>query len=204
MTVIGEVNYQNKVAYADSLALISLEVYLGEDHRFYEGIYKYQVQNFNERQMMPDLATAFLETKIPGPKDNMFLSQMVYFGKQLYMKDLLLPEFTDAERIGYKPEQLGWCEEHESYIWRYFVESKLLYDTDAKLTARFIAPAPFSKFYLEIDNDSPGRVGQFIGWQIVRSFMANNKISPQEMLKLDARELFERSRYKPKKINEQE
>src|SRR5690606_23049845 len=31
VTVIGEVNYQNKVAYADSLALISLEVYLGEE-----------------------------------------------------------------------------------------------------------------------------------------------------------------------------
>jgi uncharacterized protein YjaZ len=80
----------------------------------------------------------------------------------------------------------------------------LLYDTDSKLPSRFITPAPFSKFYLEIDNDSPGRVGQWIGWQIVRSFMENNEISVQEMLKLDARELFERSRYKPKKIDEKE
>lgn len=202
VTVVGEVNYDSKVAYADSLAIISLDVYLGENHRFYEGIYQYQSQNFNERQMMPDLAAAFLQTKVPPPADNMFISQMVYYGKQLYMKDLFLPEYNDAEKIGYKPEQLAWCQENESYIWMYFVESKLLYDTDSKLPSRFINPAPFSKFYLEIDNDSPGRVGQWVGWQIVRSFMENNEMSPQDMLKLDARELFERSRYKPKKTNE--
>jgi uncharacterized protein YjaZ len=62
--------------------------------------------------------------------------------------------------------------------------------------------APFSKFYLEIDNESPGRVGQWIGWQIVRSFMQNNKVSMQEMIKMDAKELFEKSKYKPKKTDE--
>jgi len=184
--------------------LISLDLYLGADHPFYADIYQYQRQSLTERNMMPDVATAFLETKIPPANDNMFISGMIYYGKQLYMKDLLLPQYEDFEKIGYTPEQLAWCEEFESYIWRYFIENKLLYDTDSKLPARFISPAPFSKFYLEIDNDSPGRVGQWVGWQIVRSFMANNDISIQDMLKMDAREIFERSRYKPKKINEKE
>lgn len=203
VTLISEMDYHNKVIYADSLVLVSLELYLGQDHKFYD-FPLYLTQNFEPRQMAPDLATAFLERRIPPPNDNTLLSQMVYFGKELYMKDLFLPEYTDAEKIGYKPEQITWCEENESYIWRYFIESKLLYDTDSKLPNRFINPAPFSKFYLEIDNDSPGRIGQWIGWQMVRSFMENNEVAPQEMLKLDAREIFERSRYKPKKINEQE
>jgi len=204
ITVIGEVNPDNKVIYNDGLALVSLELYLGADHPFYADIYQYQRQNLTERQMMPDLATAFLQTKIPPGKDNMLISAMIYYGKQLYMKDLLLPEYDDAEKIGYTPEQLGWCQEYESYIWRYFIENKLLYDTDSKLPARFITPAPFSKFYLEIDNDSPGRVGQWIGWQIVRSFMENNDVKVHDMLNMDAREIFERSRYKPKKIDEKE
>lgn len=198
ITVISEMDYHNKVIYADSLVLISLELYLGENHKFYE-FPKYLTQNFEPRQMAPDLAASFLQTKIPPPSDNTLISQMVYYGKQLYMKDLLLPEYTDAEKIGYKPEQIAWCVDTESYIWRYFVESKLLYDTDGKLPNRFINPAPFSKFYLEIDNESPGRVGQWIGWQIVRSFMENNDISAQDMLKMDAREIFEKSKYKPKK-----
>ena len=84
-------------------------------------------------------------------------------------------------------------------MWRYFIEKKLLYDTDQKLIPRFINPAPFSKFYLEIDNESPGRVGAWIGWQMVRSFMENNEVSFQELLQMDAKEIFERSKYKPKK-----
>jgi uncharacterized protein YjaZ len=124
---------------------------------------------------------------------------MIYYGKQLYLKDILLPDYSDAEKIGYTPAQDQWCKENESYIWRYFIDENLLYDSDSRLPNRFINIAPFSKFYLEIDNDSPGRVGQWIGWQIVRSFMKNNEVSLNDMLKLDSKELFEKSKYKPKK-----
>ncbi len=200
VTVIGSMDYNAKTIYADSLVLISLELYLGKDHKFYS-FPKYLQQNFEERQMMPDIASSFISTVIPQP-DNAFISQMIYFGKELYMKDLLLPEYSDAEKIGYLPEQIQWSKDNESYIWRYFIENQLLYDTDSKLPSRFINPAPFSKFYLEIDNESPGRIGQWIGWQIVRSFMENNEVSPVEMLKMDAKTIFERSRYKPAKNEE--
>jgi uncharacterized protein YjaZ len=84
-------------------------------------------------------------------------------------------------------------------MWRYFIEKELLYSDDQKLIPRFINMAPFSKFYLEIDNDTPGRVGAWIGWQIVRSYMENNKVSLQQLLNSNAKEIFEKSKYKPKK-----
>jgi uncharacterized protein YjaZ len=124
---------------------------------------------------------------------------MIYYGKQLYLKDMVLQNYTDAEKIGYLPEQVIWCQENESYMWRYFIDKQLLYSSDTKLQNRFINLAPFSKFYLEIDNESPGRVGTWIGWKIVRSFMLNNKVSLQQMLKMDEKELFDKSKYKPKK-----
>jgi hypothetical protein len=34
---------------------------------------------------------------------------------------------------------------------------EMLYSDDQKLTSRFINPAPFSKFYLEIDNESQAK-----------------------------------------------
>ena len=124
---------------------------------------------------------------------------MIYFGKELYMKDLLIPQISDADKIGYTPEQIVWSQENEGYIWRYFVDEKLLYDSDPKLPGRFINPAPFSKFYLEIDNESPGQIGRWIGWQIVRSYMKNNDVSLQQLLQTDAKEIFDKSKYKPKK-----
>lgn len=197
-TVIAEMDYDNKVIYADSLVIISLEMYLGKDHKFYE-FPAYIRQNFEQRQMMPDLVASFAKSKITTDKDNTLLSQMIYHGKLLYLKDLLLSSYTDDEKMGYTPKEISWCEENESYIWRYFLENELLYSNELKLNSRFIAPAPFSKFYLEIDNESPGQVGAWIGWQIVRSFVKNNDVPVAKLLELNAKELFKKSKYKPKK-----
>jgi gliding motility-associated lipoprotein GldB len=198
ITLISDMDYNNKAIYADSLVIVSLELYLGKDHKFYQ-FPKYIKQNFEQSQIMPDIVTSFSTRKIALPTDKNLLSQMIYFGKELYLKDVLLPESSDADKIGYTPEQIVWCQENEGYIWRYFVERQMLFNDDQKLTNRFIDPAPFSKFYLEIDNDSPGQVGSWIGWQMVRSFMANNDITVAQLMKTDAKEIFEKSKYKPKK-----
>lgn len=198
ITVIAEMDYNNKVIYADSLVIISLELYLGKDHKFFE-FPKYIKQNFEQRQMMPDVVAGFSTSKISIEKEKTLLSQMIYYGKQLYLKDLLLPEYTDAEKMGYTPKEISWCQENEAYIWRYFLENDMLYSDEPKLSSRFITPAPFSKFYLEIDNESPGQVGAWIGWQIVRSYAENNDVAIADLLKMNAKELFEKSKYKPKK-----
>jgi len=198
ITVISEMDYNKKVIITDSLAIISLELYLGKDHKFYQ-FPKYLKQNFEQNQILPDVVSSFSLQKIPPVTDKNLLSQMIYFGKQLYLKDILLPEDNDADKMGYTPEQINWCEENESYMWRYFIENELLYSNDQKLANRFINPAPFSKFYLEIDNESPGRVGAWLGWQIVRSYMKNNEVSLEQVLKMNAKEIFEKSKYKPKK-----
>lgn len=198
VTVIGEMDYTSKAIYADSLVVVALELYLGKDHKFYE-FPAYLKYNFEEKQIMSDVVSSFTYRNIPAYPDKNLVSQMIFEGKQLYAKDLLLPNYTDAEKMGYTPEQIKWCEENENYMWRYFLESEMLYSLDPKLTTRFIAPAPFSKFYLEIDNDSPGRVGAWIGWQIVRSYMKNNDVPLSELLKINAKEIFEKSKYKPKK-----
>ena len=198
ITVISEMDYKNKTIYADSLVVISLELYLGKDHKFYQ-FPNYLKQNFEPRQIAPDVVSSFSARKIPPVLDKDLLSQMIYSGKQLYLKDLLLPDYTDAEKMGYTPKQITWCQENESYMWRYFIEKEMLYSNDQKLISRFINPAPFSKFYLEIDNESPGKVGAWIGWQMVRSYAKNNDVPLVNLLKADAKEIFVKSKFKPKK-----
>ena len=199
ITLISEVDTDAKAIYADSLVLLSLDTYLGKDHRFYEGFPKYQRQGFEPSQMMPDLVSSFSQGKIAPPTDRSLLGQMIYFGKELYMKDMLLPEATDGAKIEYTEDQVKWCQENEAEIWRYFIDNKILFDTDTKLMQRFISVGPYSKFYLEIDMESPGRIGQWLGWQIVRSYMKNNEVTMQKMLAMDAKEIFDNSKYKPKK-----
>lgn len=198
-TVISDVDYKQKIILTGQELVIGLDTYLGADHEFYEGLPRYVAQNLKASQLGPDVAHAYGQSMVARPRQRNLLSQMIYYGKLLYLKQLWLPWISDAEKIGYTDAQWQWVEENEVDMWRYFIENELLYSTDPKLLPRFISPAPFSKFYLEIDNESPGRVGQYLGWQIVRAFMENNDITPQQLLDIGYEDVFNQSRYKPKK-----
>lgn len=199
VTITSDVDYNNRVILADSLLIIGLDNYLGPDHKFYGGMQKYISFGLDKEYMVTDVAAAFAKMVNPYPNDRTFLSQLIYYGKELYLKDKLLPLDTDAMKIGYSQEELDWAKANEEMIWRYFIERELLYSTDTKLAMRFLDQAPFSKFQLELDNESPGRIGRFIGWEIVRSFMEKNNVSLQQLLSLPAEEVFKRSKYKPSK-----
>ncbi|WP_438710119.1 gliding motility lipoprotein GldB [Aquimarina muelleri] len=200
VTIINDVDYRNKIVLSKGLLIIALDTYLGKDHHFYEGIQKYLRQNFERKYMVPDIASMYAKNQVGPIRDRTFIGNLISFGKELYIKDLLLPEFTNARKIGYTEEQYSWAITNEEYIWRYFIDKKLLYSTDSSLMPRFLYPAPFSKFYLEeIDKEAPDRIAQFIGWRIVDSYMKNNNVSLRQLILADAETIFNRSKYKPKK-----
>ena len=200
ITTTNDVDYRNKVIVTDTIVVIALDTYLGSEHEFYSGIQKYIRSNFKREQLVVDLAQQYAEKYIYHPTRKTLLDEMIYNGKQLYFKDIVIPFKTDAERIGYTQAELDWAIANESYIWRYFVERELLFSTDSKLPGRFINEAPFSKFYLEdIDTDSPGRLGQYIGWQIIRAYMAQNNVSFKDMLIKNTEDIFNNTKFKPRK-----
>lgn len=199
VTANSDVDYRNKIFIADNMLVISLDNYLGSDHFFYEGIPSYVVENMKESQIISDVASIYSKMYVPKIQSRTFLAQMIYYGRILYLKDLWLPNTSDEIKIGYSQEKLKWIQENETEIWRNFVENEYLYSTNPKLISRFIDPAPFSKFYLEIDNDSPGMVGRFIGWQIVKSYMDKNDVGLDKLLTISEEEIFKKSKYKPKK-----
>jgi hypothetical protein len=125
---------------------------------------------------------------------------MIYEGKKLFLQDIFLPHIAQEDRILYSPEEFVWALNNEVYIWQYFVEKQVLYQTDPEWVQRFIEPAPFSKFYLQLDNETPGRIGSWLGWQIVKSYAKQYPETPlEELLKLSAQKLFNLSKYKPKR-----
>ena len=199
VTVTSDVDYNNRVILADTLLLVGLDNYLGPSHKFYKVIPKYMADDLDKKFLVRDVASAFVKKIVPAPTDRTFLSWMVYYGKELYLKEKLMPLVADDVNIGYAPKQLDWATANEEPVWRYFIEKGVLYDTDSKLGPRFLDPAPFSKFQLELDNESPDMIGRFIGWQIVRAFMENNTEDLHAMLALSEEEIFKRSQYKPRR-----
>ena len=199
ITVTSEVDYKNKVIYTGDYLFISLDTYLGEEHKFYIGIQDFLKKNFRKEQIVSDAALEIGENYVPKAESRTFLAHMLYYGKLLYLKDRFIPFKRDAEKIGYSEEELEWAAANEDQIWRYFIENELIYDTDSQLYTRFLYPAPFSKFYLQLDAESPSRLGQYIGWNIIRAYMDKNDVSIKTMLNTSAEEIFNKANYKPKK-----
>ena len=199
VTMLTNIDYDSRVIYADSLLLISLDVYLGIDHKFYGDYPKYIRENNSKNHIVVDVAEAIVNKQISLLKTRSFVEKMIYEGKKMYLLDAYLPTISDKEKIGYADDKLLWAEVNEEQIWMYFVEKNLLFSTDTKLNKRFLENGPFSKFYMEQDNLTPGRIGVWVGWQIVKSYMKHNDVSLQELLKINEIDLFNKSKYKPKK-----
>ncbi len=199
ITLSSDVDYNNRIILADTLLLIGLDNYLGKDHRFYSGIDRYIAKELDSEYLISDVAAAYANKRIGYPTTRTFLARMIHHGKILYLKDTWMPSATDGQKIHYSEEELAWAQANEEQIWRYFVERELLYSTDQGLDPRFLDPAPFSKFRLELDQESPGRIGRYMGWMIVRAFAERTELTPAQLIVLPAEEIFKNSRYKPKK-----
>jgi len=199
ITLISDVKYENRVILADSLLLIGLDNYLGSEHPFYSSMPKYISDNLIRRMIISDIAEEYAYYVIPRVNFYTFLDKIIFYGKVLYFKDIMLPKLEDRHKIGYSNLSMDWARQNEHYVWTYFVEKQLLFSSENKLITRFINNAPFSKFYLSIDNESPGMIGRFIGWEIVKSYMKNNNTTFIEMILMNPMDIYNKSKYKPQK-----
>lgn len=198
-TLTNEVAHDFRVIATDSMWLVALDNYLGPGHDFYKTFPSYIKREKDLRFLMIDLAAAVSELVIPKPKQPYFLSKMVYEGKKIFVQQMLWPHDNTPRQFHFTEEEYRWATENEAQIWRYFIENKLLYSTEKDLAYRFLYPAPFSKFNLEIDQDSPGQIGVFMGFQLVKSYYKNKGEDLQKLLQISAVDLLKEAAYKPKK-----
>ncbi|TDQ30307.1 gliding motility lipoprotein GldB [Tenacibaculum caenipelagi] len=199
VTMLTNIDYNNRIVYTDSLLLISLDAYLGNQHEFYNDYPEYVKQNNTKKHIVVDVAKSIVGKQMLPSRARSFIDKMIYRGKKMYLLDAYLPAIPDAIKIGYSQTKLDWAKNNEEQIWKYFIEKDLLYSTSKDVDKRFLDLAPFSKFYLEEDNQSPGRIGEWIGWQIVRSYMQKNDVSLHQLLQTSEEEIFKNSGYKPKR-----
>ncbi len=198
ITFISGFNYN--IVTADSILAIGLDMYLGRGCKYYSMLQfpKYKTNNLINEAIVPDCIKGWASSEfeyIDAEKD--LLSNIVYTGKILYFMDCMLPDVDDSLKIGYTSNQIKWCRQNEPNIWAYFIEQKLLYSTDHVENNKYTGEGPFTPGFPE---GSPGRVGQWLGWQIVRSFMDNNsEVSLRELMEKenDAQKILTKSKYKP-------
>ena len=189
---------QNIVADSGVIS-ISLDKYLGVNNKYYQMLRTpvYLQRNMHPLKIATDAVIALCLTEFEyAPKDDNLISQMLYYGKIHVLLDALLPNAPDTLRWGYTQQQLDWCRRNEQPMWLSMVEKDALFSTSIKEINRMVAPAPFTASFSQ---KSPGGVGQWIGYQIVKSYLKHNpKVMIQELMREnDYLIVLNASRYKP-------
>ncbi|HCY42522.1 MAG TPA: hypothetical protein DHV48_14395 [Prolixibacteraceae bacterium] len=167
--------FNQSVVTAENLIGISLDKYLGYDSRYYKelGLPVYKRRNMHPEKIVTDMMYAWAVTEWPKADNaNNLLSQMIHEGKMQYFIDAMLPEMPDSLKIGFTKNQLDYCNKNEAAMWTFLAEHKLLYSTDRMSVKRFIDDGPYTSAFTD---QSPARTGAWLGWQVVRSYMKQNK-----------------------------
>lgn len=198
---VSSLDFEMPIKFADSVLIIALDMYLGKDCKFYKqiGIPVYKSNLFMKQYIVPDCLKEMAFSHITFDQSRItLLDEMVLEGKRLYFTEALLPQEHDSIIMGYSSSQLKWVQQNEASMWAYIIDKELLYTIDSKIIMKFIKDAPFTSFF---SNDSPGRTGAWIGWQIVRSYMNNYKEATLEQLLLEtnSQKILNISKYKPRK-----
>ncbi len=194
-------DYENPVQINDSVMIIALDTYLGKDFNAYQadGVPLYKISRMGAENIVPDCINALADRMCPvNPSHTNLLGQMIEAGKKLYFIDAMIPDFPDYLKISYTKAQYEWIEKNEYHIWAAIIENRMLYSTSSQVIRMFMADGPFTS---EFSKDSPPRLGEWIGWQIVKQFMNENPdVTLQKLLSLDdPQQILTRSGYKPEK-----
>lgn len=191
--------FNEAISLSDSILGISVDRFLGKNSHFYEQLQtpKYLRKRMSPKLMVTEGVRGWIISEFPFDDSlNTLVSQMVYYGTVLYTMDALFPKLADNKKIGFTKDEILWCKKSKKSIWEYLMDKKLLFSSDRLMIKKFIAPAPFSGPF---PKESPGRVGQWIGWQIVRKYMDKhpNVTLQQLMNNHNYHKILVQSRYNP-------
>lgn len=179
--------------------LISIDYYLGNEGNIYDyiGMPRFRSVRCQPAYLTRDLAESFYNSYFNRSNNREVLSEMVNAGKRLYFIEALNPSLPDSVLLGYSSKQMQWVNQFEGDVWATMVGNNFLYANGTEIFRNLFGDGPFTQAF---SKDAPARLGEYIGLQIVRSYMTNNDVSLQDLLRNeDLQQIFQDSQYKPKK-----
>ncbi|MEO7530588.1 MAG: hypothetical protein ABIS69_04225 [Sediminibacterium sp.] len=202
ITFIGPINSYGNIITPNALA-VGLQMYMGKDYPMYlsemgQQMYPLFVSRRFEPEYIPvNCMKNIIDDMYPNNSiGKPLVEQMVESGKRLYLLDLLMPDSPDSIKTGYTKKQLDECYQSEKNIWSFFVQNDMLYKNDPNFTRDYMNDGPNTQ---ALGEASPGNIGQFVGWQIVKKWMDKNpKTTPQDLMKKNPAQVFTESKYKPR------
>ncbi len=188
--------FGNDIYLSDSLIIIGLDYYLGEQGKYKPDLFQYILDRMTPAHLVPSIVM-FMSNNFN--KSNMgqrtMADEMVFFGKAYHFTKKVMPCTADNLIAGYTQKELLDSEVSEEYIWSYFIQNELLYDKNTMSITKFVNERPSIP---EIDPNCPGRIGRWLGWRIVQQYAENNETDLVALMNTaNAKAILMQSKYKP-------
>jgi gliding motility-associated lipoprotein GldB len=187
----------NDMYVSDSLVIIGLDFFIGDSATYRPQFPQYVLKRYSKEYIVPSVIL-LLSKKYNqvNSADNTLLSEMIFYGKAFEFTKYIMPAVHDSILIGYSAEQLADSDKNRDVIWAHFIEKKLLYETSHFVKIKYVDERPYTA---EIGSKAPGAIGRWLGWQIVKAYMREEKPTLQELMKNNnAQRIFMQSKYKGK------
>jgi hypothetical protein len=184
---------------SDSLILVSLDFFLGPEGKYRPKTYDYLLRRYDPDDIVTSclliygISDRFNKTDL---NDHTVLADMLAYGKSFYFAKHMLPCVPDSVLIWYTSDEIRGARENEDLIWARLIQDKVLFSTSMMEKKNYLGDRPITT---QVGEKCPGRIGQWVGWQIVKEFMQSHpeKSLPQLMHMDNAQALFKNSNYKP-------
>jgi hypothetical protein len=203
ITFIGTLDAPG-VAVTDNYIAIGLQQYAGKDFEGYQSEEVKQMfpgyisRRFDAPYIPANCMKAVLSYMYPDNSERLSLvEQMIEKGKRWWLLDKFMPGTPDTLKTGYTQNQLEWCKQNEGLIWSEIIKNEDINSINPAVIQTYIGEGPFTQGFSQ--EYSPGNLGQWIGWQIVKKYAdRNSKLKPDDIMRLNPRKILEDSKYKPK------
>ncbi|MEN9302651.1 MAG: hypothetical protein RL264_1080 [Bacteroidota bacterium] len=165
---------------------IGVERYLGENAQVIKELpgqhfYAWIKKGMDKRYVERDVLAAWLMTNYIEETTENYASEMMRWGKIIFITRQLLPEIDEATILRYDQKQYDWAVNSEKSIWRYLVDKEMLFKTDEETRVHLLNEGPFT---IGLPDESPDRIGQFMGYTIVKKYCEENEPTLKELIAL--------------------
>ena len=172
---------------------IGVERYLGSNEKVIKELptnqfYTWIKNGMKKEYLSRDVIAGWLMTHYCTETSENYASEMIRWGKILYITQGTLPNVKTNTILRYTNKQFNWALKNEGVFWKYLVENELLFKTDEKTRSNLLNEGPFTG---GLPEESPDRLGQFLGWRIVKQYMENHSISLSQLKKITYNELLQ-------------
>jgi hypothetical protein len=163
---------------------IGLERYLGGETDVIQELppdqfYQWMKERLDDKFLARDAVCSWIMTHIVDDVNGNLAEHLIRWGKIIYLTEAAYPNEDPAIIMRYSQDGLKWAIDHEYDVWTYLVQEKLLFKLDEKVRINMINDGPFT---VGLPEKGPDRLGQFIGWRMVRKYMEIKKISVEELI----------------------